>query len=383
MRIAACAGCSPASPASPQLVRRSRARSLPSRRARASAAAATATARPSPPPRTRCASATRAIAYVCDAAHLRAGRRARRAARADRARRCGDASPVWSPDGSRIAYLHGVAPPAGAPRAAIDLYVMGADGRAAARVATGLAVSPSLFYGAPFAWSPDGTKLAVSLADAPPLRRSGPSASCSPARSPGRRATCMSSISRRDARTRLTRGADFDGLPVWSGSRVAYARLRRNDPRFRSDVRVVDTATGTDRLLLRAIAHGQPAGDVAGRPRGRRRDGRKDLPGLTALDVASGRAEVIVRRCCASGVSWAPDAAAARGRGHRRPAALHRRLGGTRRCARRGGPAVPEPGLVARRRVDRSATAHIPRTTRRRRAPTSCSSTRRRASARR
>ena len=100
------------------------------------------------------------------AAHLRPGRRASRAARADRdgptaatRRRCGrrTARASRTCTASRR--------PAGAPRAAIDLYVMGADGSGRTRVATGLAVSPSLFYGAPFAWSPDGTKLAVSLAE--------------------------------------------------------------------------------------------------------------------------------------------------------------------------------------------------------------------------
>ena len=77
---------------------------------------------------------------------------------------------------------------------------------------------------------------------------------------------------------------------------------------MRSDVRVVDTASGDDRALLRLS---RTVNLLAMSPDGREvvvATGRKDLPGLTTVDLASGRAEVIVRRCCASGVDWAPDA---------------------------------------------------------------------------
>ena len=214
---------------------------------------------------------------------------------------------MWSPDGSRLAYLHGAAPPGGGAESRIDLYVMDADGSNRTRVATGLAISPSLFYGAPFAWSPDGNALAVSLAErgrsiARPARDRFPRALTGPPSD----LHLVDLVSRRT--TRLTRGPDFDGLPVWSGTRVAYARLRRNDPRLRSDVRVVDTASGGDRLLLRAS---RTVNLLAMAPDGREvvvATGRKDLPGLTTLDLASRRSEVIVRRCCASGLAWAPDA---------------------------------------------------------------------------
>ena len=94
---------------------------------------------------------------------------------------------------------------------------------------------------------------------------------------------------------------------MWSGDRIVYARLRRNDPRFRSDVRAVDAASGSDRALYSA------AGTInllALAPDGRRLaivTGRHGGPGVTALDLSSRDHEVLVARCCASGLSWAPD----------------------------------------------------------------------------
>ncbi len=255
---------------------------------------------------TRCASARARIAYVCQR-RICVQDGERRAARAltektDR----GDASPVWSPDGSRIAFLRGVAPRDGTAESRIDLHVMGADGSGRRRVASGLAVSPLLLYGPPFAWSPDGTRLAVSLAS--PRRyieRSKRALFDSALTGPPSDMHLVDLATRRTRR--LTRSAGFDGLPAWAGTRIAYARLRRNDPRFRSDVRVIDAASGSDRLLLR----GSPTVNLLSiSPSGREvvvATGRKDLPGLTALDVESGRARVIVRRCCASGLARAPD----------------------------------------------------------------------------
>lgn len=249
---------------------------------------------------------TRTIAFVCDGRIcVQHGERGKPRALTPATAR-GDASPVWSPDGLRIAFLHGAAPPGAGAESRIDLYVMGADGSGRTRVATGLAVSPSLFYGTPFAWSPDATKLAVSLAErersVEPSERelftralTGPPSDLH----------LVDLTSRRT--TRLTRGADFDGLPVWTGSRVAYARLRRNDPRLRSDVRIVDTASGSDRLLLRGS---RTVNLLAMSPGGREvvvATGRKDLPGLSTLDIANAKTEVIVSRCCASGLAWAPD----------------------------------------------------------------------------
>ncbi len=264
-------------------------------------------ARPAPQPRSSLLLGARTIAYVCEQRICAQGgaRSAPRVLTEASAR--GDASPVWSPDGSRIAYLHGVAPAGGAGEGRIDLYVVGADGSGRTRVATGLALSPSLFYGAPFAWSPDGTKLAVSLAEprrsvARSRRERFPRALTGPPSD----LHLVDLISQRS--TRLTRGPGFDGLPVWSGTLVAYARLRRNDPRLRSDVRVVDTVSGSDRRLMRAS---RTVNLLTMSPDGREvvvATGRKDLPGLTTLDIASGRAKVIVTRCCASGLSWAPDA---------------------------------------------------------------------------
>jgi len=216
----------------------------------------------------------------------------------------GDGSPVWSPDGSKIAFLHG----AGDARR-VDLYVMSADGSNRRRVASGLPLSPLVLYGPPFAWSPDGTQLAVSLVVPGPRRAPGPrtkrelfdAAITGPPSD-----LFLVDLASQRAR-RLTRSDGFDGLPAWSGSRLAYARLRRNDPRFRSDVRVIDTASGSDRLLFRASGTVNllvPAPDGASVTVA---TGRRDGPGLTAVDLATGAADVLVRRCCVSGFSWSPD----------------------------------------------------------------------------
>ena len=215
-----------------------------------------------------------------------------------------DASPVWSPDGSRIAFLH----VAGAGRRA-DLHVMDADGSNRVRVATRLAFNPLILYGPPFAWSPDGARLVVSRVVASPRRAPGPRTKRelfdAAITGPASDLFLVDLASRRAQR--LTRSSGFDGLPAWVGSRLAYARLRRNDPRFRSDVRLVDPASGDERVLFRAAGTINLLASAPGVSSVTVATGRHGGPGLTAVDLATGHAEVLVARCCASGLSWAPD----------------------------------------------------------------------------
>ncbi len=269
-----------------------------------------------PPPRDALRLGSRTIAFVC-ARRICVWEGSTRAPRPLTERTgLGDASPVWSPDGSRIAFLHRRAA-AGASAAAgsgladerADLYVMRADGSARTRVATGLALSPLVLYGPPFAWSPDGTQLAVSLRVPAPRRLPGPrtkrelfdAAITGPASD-----LHLVDLAARRTR-RLTRSTGFDGLPVWSGSRVVYAQLRRNDPQFRSDVRVIDTVTGADRLLRRAAS---TVNLLVASPDARRvavAIGRANGPGVTTLDIDGAGTQTLVQRCCASAIAWAPD----------------------------------------------------------------------------
>jgi len=263
-----------------------------------------------PPPRTTPRLGARTIAFVC-ARRICVWDGSARKPRALTERTApGDATPVWSPDGSRIAYLHGRAPARGRDeQGRADLYVINADGSNRTRVAADLALAPLVLYGPPFAWSPDGTQLAVSLRGSPPRRPPGPRTKRelfqSAITGPASDLHLVDLASRRIRR--LTRSAGFDGLPVWSGTSVVYARLRRDDPRFRSDVRLVDSVSGRERLLWRA------AGTInllAVSPDARRvavATGRPGGPGLTAVDLERADTQVLVQRCCASGVAWAPD----------------------------------------------------------------------------
>ena len=283
--------------------------------------------RSDPPPRDALRLGSRTIAFVC-ARRICVWEAAKRAPRPLTERSgLGDASPVWSPDGSRIAFVHrraaaGAGSGSGSGRAAdgragdgraadgrADLYVMRADGSSRTRVATGLALSPLVLYGPPFAWSPNGSQLAVSLRVPAPRRPPGPrtkrelfdAAITGPA-------SDLHLVDLATRRTRrLTRSAGFDGLPVWSGARVVYARLRRDDPQFRSDVRVIDAVTGGDRLLRHAAS---TVNLLVASPDARRvavAIGRANGPGVTALDIDGAGTQTLVQRCCASGVAWAPD----------------------------------------------------------------------------
>ena len=269
-----------------------------------------------PPPRDALRLGSRTIAFVCARRICVWEGSAARAASADRANRprrrvagvvagrLAHRVRASSRGGGRERRLR----PCGEDERA-DLYVMRADGSARTRVATGLALSPLVLYGPPFAWSPDGTQLAVSLRVPAPRRSPGPRTKRelfdAAITGPASDLHLVDLATRRVQR--LTRSAGFDGLPVWSGARVVYARLRRNDPQFRSDVRVIDTVTGGDRLLQRAAS---TINLLVASPDARRvavAIGRANGPGVTALDIDGAGTQTLVQRCCASAIAWAPD----------------------------------------------------------------------------
>jgi len=222
-----------------------------------------------------------------------------------RATGLGDSLPQWSPDGLRIAFVHSTRPARGAPPDAqprSDLFVMNADGSDRRRVASRLAASS--FYGNPFAWAPDGERIAVSVqtpgAGSPNTPSERFNATLTGAPSDLR----LVDIATRRSR-RLTTDRDFDAIPVWAGEDLVYARLH-GGRRFRSDVRIIDGGSGRDRLLLRAS--GTITGLVAA-PEGLRvavyENGSG--PGISVLDIAGRRRTTLVRRCCAEGGSWSAD----------------------------------------------------------------------------
>jgi Tol biopolymer transport system component len=159
--------------------------------------------------------------------------------------------PIWSPDGSRIA-LRGGTPTMidGSYYFVVDLYVVAADGSGL----TNLTNNPAIY--AHHSWSPDGTKLAFTIADTDGnsdiyvinadgsgmvnLTNDSTIGAQNPAWSPdGTRIVfdAMVDDGSGGAReifvmnadgsgvVRVTNHADYDYLPVWSpdGSRIAFA----------------------------------------------------------------------------------------------------------------------------------------------------------------
>ena len=106
-----------------------------------------------------------------------------------------DLFPVWSPDGSRIAFLSS----RGGNRA--NIYVMNADGSGVRRLTT-----DSVFATSRYSWSPDGSRLAFA----------------------GGQTTGHIFVVTADGSglTRLTSDSAADGAPAWSpdGTKIAFVR---------------------------------------------------------------------------------------------------------------------------------------------------------------
>jgi Tol biopolymer transport system component len=207
---------------------------------------------------------------------------------------------VWSPDGSRLAFIH-TPDYAGLP-ARQDLYVANADGSHRVRVATRLGY---MVWVPPFAWAADGRRLAVTL---DPTRRRPQNRDVSSTGARGELFVVNVSGGRPQ---RLTRSRVFDGFGLWaSARRVVYVRSRpgREFPPTRQrqvEIRAVDTVTGRDRLLRR-----RPGGVLAlvPSPDGRTAAVLEDGVSVSLLDLAGGRETPLIRRSYLTSVAWSPDA---------------------------------------------------------------------------
>jgi Tol biopolymer transport system component len=271
-----------------------------------------------------------------------------------------NAEPVWSPDGKRIAFLSN--------RDGWndwELFVVGADGRGERRLTRAVSVSP------PLVWSPDGRRIAfrgwgyggslgVVDADGSRLRRlariplqdgseapfgfgwAGP-AQPPAARPPGPRPPRPHPITAvRDhlpaGKERLVSTRTVAAVPLGDSTFVLtdlspdgrlLAFVRRNPSRARFALGVVDTATGTSRI----VAHGAIPweDDAAGifSADGRRLLYRKGTA-LAAVDLTSGRTVPVTDWAGPARPRWLLDGRVAF------VDAQHRLL-----LARTGGPARP------------------------------------------
>jgi Tol biopolymer transport system component len=180
-----------------------------------------------------------------------------------------DYQPAWSPDGSRIAYVHNT-------DGNDDIWMMNADGSNAVR----LTDDPA--FDLEPAWSPDGTRIAFASNRA------------------GNNEIYVMNADGSD-RSRLTREDAFDGGPVWSpdGSQIAFASDRDGPGIY---------VMGSDGSGVRRLTRDEQVGplEATWSPDGSRIAYTTAPHGgfkieVSVIDLASGQRDVIVEPgdvCC-------------------------------------------------------------------------------------
>ena len=186
-----------------------------------------------------------------------------------------DHSPVWSPDGSRIAFARHRSPWGAA------IYVMNADGTALRRI------SPEFGYDAGPTWSPDGQRIAFEN------------------RADSRATIGHLFVMNADGtkRVRITSNAVPNSAPAWSpdGSRIAYVS-HEDDGTWQGIFLVNPDGSGRFRLTPGELAGYDPAWSPDGR-----RLAFAGVGGLFAIDADGSRLEQLTSGLPTADPSWSPD----------------------------------------------------------------------------
>jgi Tol biopolymer transport system component len=245
------------------------------------------------------------------------------------------ASPVWSPDGSRIAFVRNYDDPSGSDREFPgEIYVIRGDGTGLRRL-TGRIIDVSQPE-----WSPDGRALAfesrqlparikiVSLDGTSP-RAVGPRLEwpAEPAWSPDGREIAVVQRVRSDitkparssigafspsgtvVRSLVTARRGELGSPLWSpdGSTLAFMAYRcANAGTCRGDVRLTSTRSGAaDRRLI--LLPGSGVDSLAWSPDGRTIAGANGLPGIWTMRLGQARPARLTRNDADVQPVWSSD----------------------------------------------------------------------------